>query len=93
MLSDGAMFGAAWISSIAVAVVFAVILMIMWPVTRQRPKTREDLWIAKYMLVLALCSIGMLIVVVMLWLPMVYYFIVMVFVVIGFGRLRWRQRN
>jgi len=93
MLSDGAMFGVAWISSIVVAVVFAVILMIMWLVTRQRPKTREDLWIAKYMLGVALCSIGMLIVVVMLWLPMVYYFIVMVFVVIGFGRLRWRQRN
>jgi hypothetical protein len=82
------MYLEAMASSIAVAAVFAVVLIIMVPATRNRPHAREGLWIAWYMLTLAVFSIIALVVVGMLGAPEVVYLAAMVAMVLF---MMWRR--
>ena len=67
------MYLAALVSSISVAVVFAVVLIVLIPATRKRPHAREALWIAWHMLVTAIGSILILVVIGVFVLPMWVY--------------------
>jgi hypothetical protein len=85
------MYLEAMVSSIAVAATYAAVLIIMIPATRNRPHAREGLWIAWYMLTLAVFSIITLVVVGMLGAPEVVYLAAMVAMVLFMMWLRSRR--